>query len=644
MAEQLHEAPVVSAGERRIRNQRKRPALALTRALRYALALFVALVLAGAVHSLWTIYVMRDDQQTLALASRVDQQLLQIAQRAERYRAVAPRNYPDFFRDVEVYYGGLREDLQTMDGLVSDLDRHDAGFDPDLWNGFRNSLEQQIGDESERPRLEWAADYIVSNIGPLRQATAQLHQRLRQRALASQQTLWWSSTLIAALTLILAFMITLLFRNRVLRRIERVAGAVRRMANGDFQATAPRRADDELGQLESEVAQMARRTAQLADLLDRFNGARTLQEAIDRVPARLRKQFGIQWLGVVELHDGRIRLRACQPSREQLGIEQPGTGWPLNDSLLQDARTSGHASFRRLRNADGDINLGDALLVQLREAGMVSAAVLPVRDDADINAGVILASSNPDAFIGWRARWLQNVGHLIAHAIYRSVHVEQLGISMVRGLAELAEKRDPTTGRHLERMRRYAGLVARELVRRGEVDPASWPRFAEQVETFAPLHDIGKVGVSDMILLKPGALTATETREMRRHPKMGADVLIAAGERLGGEGEKLLAHAIDIALYHHEKFDGSGYPHGMVGEAIPLAARIVAVADVFDALTSERPYKKAWPLQEALDYLEAERGRHFDPKVIDAFLDCLVDVRRIRELFSDPPELMLMRQ
>lgn len=644
MADPMNEAPVVSAGERRIRNRRKRPALALSRSLRYALALFVVLVLAGAVHSLWTIHVMRDDQHTLAAASRIDQLLQRTVERAERYRAVAPRNYPDFFRDVEVYYSGLREDLQTMDGLVSDLDSHGADFDPDLWNSFRNALEQQIGTETERPRLEWAADYIAANSEPLLLATADLRQRLRQRMLASQRTLWWSSSFIAVLTLTLAFAITMLFRSRVLRRVERVSRAVARMANGDFQAVGPRRANDELGALETEVRQMALRTTQLADLLDRLNGARTLQEAIDRIPARLRRQFGIQWLGIVELHDGRVRLRACRPSREQLGIEQPGMGWSMAGSLLQDARDAGHAAFRRLRNADGDMGLGDGLLVQLRSAGLVSSALLPVREDGDISAGVILASSNPDAFNGWRARWLENVGHLIAHAIYRSLHVEQLGISMVRGLAELAEKRDPTTGRHLERMRRYAGLIARELVRRGEVDPARSPHFAEQIETFAPLHDIGKVGVSDMILLKPGPLSASEISEMRRHPKMGAEVLIAAGEHLGGEGEKLLAHAIDIALYHHEKFDGSGYPHGLVGQAIPLAARIVAVADVFDALTSQRPYKEAWPLQEALDYLEAERGRHFDPRVLDAFLACLKDIRRIRELFSDPPEPMLMRQ
>lgn len=635
MSDQINEAPVISDGERRIRRGWNRPALALTRGLQAALAAFVLLVLVGAVHSLWTIHVMRGNQQTVEIAARLDQQIQRMVERAEHYRRVAPRNYPDFFRDVELYYAELRDDLGIADSLVADLERRDAGFDPDLWNRFRNDLEQSIGDDADRPRLEWAADHVAEDGLVLLAATGELQTRLRESALRSQQTLWWSSTALAAATLVLAFLITLLFRKRVLNRVEAVARTVRRMTDGDFQAVGPTRAADELGQLEAEVAKMARRTTQLAGLLDRLNGAGTLQEAIDRIPSGMRTQFDIEWLGVVEVHDNRVRLRTCKPSREEMGIEQPATGWTLSGSLLADARRSGHAVFQRLRNADGDRPLEDALLVQLRDSGMVSAAMLPVRVDHDIDAGVLLASRNPDAFIGWRGRWLQNVGHLIAQALYRSAHVEQLGISMVRGLAELAEKRDPTTGQHLERMQRYAGRIARRMVELGHVDTRRSPRFAEQVEAFAPLHDIGKVGISDTILLKPGALTAPEIAEIRRHPQIGAEVLMAAAAKLGAEGEKLLAHATDIALYHHEKYDGSGYPHGLVGDAIPMSARIVAVADVFDALTSKRPYKKAWSEARALEYLDTERGRHFDPAVVGAFHDCLADIRRVRELFAD---------
>ncbi|MDT8451064.1 MAG: HD domain-containing phosphohydrolase [Wenzhouxiangellaceae bacterium] len=635
MAEQVWESPVIASGEKRLRRRSKPRSLFLSRSMKVSLALFVLLVAALAAHSIIVIQTMQRSQQSLNVAARMDHHLERMVERAGHYVAIAPRNYPDFHRDVELYYTTLRRDIETMDALVADLAARRSAFDPDLWNDFRNGLEEQIGYEADRPRLEWAAEYLSNEAGPLLAAADRAHAELQSAAAESRRNLWISGGVITAATLLLACTIAWLFRERVLRRISQTSRAVRRMSDGQFDGIRRKHADDELGQLEADVGNLARRTEELVNLLDTLNGANTLHEAIERLPMRLKRQFSIEWMGLVEIFDGRMRLRISVPAREELGIEQPGTGWSLEGTLLADARRSGHAMFATLRNSDGDLGLHDPLLRQLRGCNLVTAALLPVRDSSRIQAGVMIASAHADAFTGWRGRWLENVGHLIAHALYKSIHVEQLGVSMVRGLAEMAEKRDPNTGRHLDRMQRYAGIVARELVERGAVDTARCPRFAEQVETFAPLHDIGKVGISDYILLKPGPLTNSEVGEMRRHPKIGAEVLMTAGERLGAEGEKLLAHAMDIALYHHEKFDGSGYPHGLVGEAIPLSARIVAVVDVYDSLTSERPYKEAWSDTHALQYLESEKGRHFDPQVVDAFVARIDDIRRIHDLFRD---------
>ncbi|MGB0514989.1 MAG: HD-GYP domain-containing protein, partial [Wenzhouxiangellaceae bacterium] len=337
------------------------------------------------------------------------------------------------------------------------------------------------------------------------------------------------------------------------------------------------------------------------------------------LPRRLQAQFRVAWLGLLEVHEGHVCLRASHPEVDRMGLKTLASGFAQAGTVFSEARRLGRAYFARLDKPSKSAAVwSDPLLRLLERVGMVSAVLLPVRDKAGTDAVFVLASRDPGAFDGWRGRWLSNVGSLIAAALYKSIHVERLGISMIRGLAELAEKRDITTGRHLERMQRYAGLIAAELVERGRVDTVRDPDYATTIETLAPLHDIGKVGISDLILLKPGRLTDEQTREMRRHPHIGADVLMALGEYLGKPGERVLAHATDIALYHHEKFDGSGYPYGLAGEAIPLSARIVAVADVFDALTSKRPYKRAWTEAEALELLERERGRHFDPEVLDA--------------------------
>lgn len=188
-------------------------------------------------------------------------------------------------------------------------------------------------------------------------------------------------------------------------------------------------------------------------------------------------------------------------------------------------------------------------------------------------------------------------------------------------LSRAAEYRDPETGGHIQRIGRYSELIARGL---------GLPQAeCEMILEAAPMHDIGKVGISDDILLKPGQLTEEEFAQMKRHAEIGYSIL-------ADSPSPLLQCAATIALSHHEKWDGSGYPQGLAGEAIPLHGRIVAVADVFDALSSARPYKSAWPLQKTLDLLHDQAGRHFDPACIASFFDVLPQVLSIQEQYQDP--------
>lgn len=191
---------------------------------------------------------------------------------------------------------------------------------------------------------------------------------------------------------------------------------------------------------------------------------------------------------------------------------------------------------------------------------------------------------------------------------------------LVIRLSHIAESRDPETGKHIERMAFYAQIIANRL--------ELGPEIEERIFLAAPMHDIGKVAIPDHILLKPGKLTPEEFDIMKTHAARGADFL-------QGSELPLLQMAHDIALGHHEKYDGSGYPSGLAGDAIPIAARIVAVADVFDALTSSRPYKPAWEIERALDFMRAQRGLHFDPQVLDAFLASLDQVLDIQARLRD---------
>jgi two-component system, response regulator RpfG len=189
-------------------------------------------------------------------------------------------------------------------------------------------------------------------------------------------------------------------------------------------------------------------------------------------------------------------------------------------------------------------------------------------------------------------------------------------------LARAGEFRDGETGNHLIRMSRYSRLIADRIGL--DLDEA------ETVELAAPLHDIGKIGIPDHILLKPAKLDESEWQIMRRHPVMGHEIL-------KGSGSKYVRMGALIALGHHEKYDGSGYPNGLVGEHIPLCARIIAIADVYDALTSVRPYKAAWTSSQAFDYFKQQSGKHFDPRLLEIFISLKDPVQAIQQDWQDPP-------
>jgi putative two-component system response regulator len=186
--------------------------------------------------------------------------------------------------------------------------------------------------------------------------------------------------------------------------------------------------------------------------------------------------------------------------------------------------------------------------------------------------------------------------------------LDEAQTEVILRLSQAAEYRDEDTGHHTQRVGRLSALIARQL----GLDEVQ----VELIRRAAPLHDIGKIAVPDEILLKPGRLTADEFERMKEHASIGARLL-------GGSRLPLLQTAYEIALYHHERWDGTGYPHAIKGYAVPQAARIVAVADAFDALTHERPYKRAWSVPAAVAEIRGCSGSRYDPQVVEALIQVL---------------------
>jgi response regulator RpfG family c-di-GMP phosphodiesterase len=190
---------------------------------------------------------------------------------------------------------------------------------------------------------------------------------------------------------------------------------------------------------------------------------------------------------------------------------------------------------------------------------------------------------------------------------------------MISGLANLIENRDMDTGEHISRTSFYVKTLAQHAKNDGVYSDILTDHFIYLLYTLAPMHDIGKIIIPDNILKKPGKLTPEEFEEMKKHASVGGTVV---KEVLNGiTDEEYVSFAADIATYHHERWDGTGYPKRLKGDEIPLCARIMAIADVFDALVSERCYKKAMSPSEAIKIIEEEKGSHFDPKLVEVFLN-----------------------
>ena len=209
---------------------------------------------------------------------------------------------------------------------------------------------------------------------------------------------------------------------------------------------------------------------------------------------------------------------------------------------------------------------------------------------------------------------------LEAKVYQRTQELNDVQLEIIRRLGRAAEFKDNETGLHVIRMSHYSRLIAEELGYGFE--------WSNLIFNAAPMHDIGKIGIPDCILLKQGPLDKEEWNLMQQHPQFGADII-------GDHDSRLLQMSKEIALSHHEKWDGSGYPNGLKGQEIPISGRVIAIADVFDALTTERPYKKAWTVEDTVNLINENTGTHFDPDLVPIFHKVLPQILAIKERYAE---------
>ncbi|GAU77551.1 response regulator [Fusibacter sp. 3D3] len=252
--------------------------------------------------------------------------------------------------------------------------------------------------------------------------------------------------------------------------------------------------------------------------------------------------------------------------------------------------------------------------------GLRSSITIPLSVENKVVGVIFFSSVEKNAYNISHIHFLSNIANALAISFEKSFVYDELILASVKGFAGIVESKDHATGNHIERMSQYARYICEILYEDKYFIQEIDENFIELIYKFSPLHDIGKVGIVDSVLNKPSKLTEQEFEIMKAHTSIGYNILRDMSASKFFNRTAFFKIAMDITCYHHEKFDGTGYPEGLIGKHIPLAARIVALADVFDALTSERPYKSAFSYEEALTIIEEGKGKHFDPDIVNCLL------------------------
>lgn len=558
---------------------------------------------------------------------------------------------------VEIYKTNLRNRIQITDkgiiivnSIISDLynlrnENENIELNLDLINEIRhkyNDLMEIVSDNiifKENEEIEKLLNESMSNNVPLIiDLMGNIARQIREKRISFQNRLEFYYSIITYLVIlsILGLLILLLFVKKVFNRSNLLLKNITEHLNSiinfedhklDFR-TLWKEENIVLNNINIIDDEM-KLTRKLLDLGLNKNISYLMEYVYKLLPENFpNDRFSLAFI------DERLNVIAesavCDYSQIELN---EGFSEHINKtSLVKVIKNKEYRIINDLENHYNETHKSKSTELILKE-GMKSSLTIPFYFDNKCYGFVFFSSKSKNAYNNKNAKFAEKIVSLIKNSIFSHYVIQEIISISTEGFVNLVEGKDNETGDHISRVSLYSRIIAKTLSKkRQDISP----RVIREIYWFAPLHDIGKVGINDNILLKPGKLDKEEFEEMKKHVVIGENIIKGVNEKIEKIfGYKIMNIALDIISGHHEKYDGSGYPKGLKGEDIPIAGRIVALADVFDALTTERPYKKAFTLDDSLKIINDSIGTHFDPEVIEAFYESFDKIKLIHDGYKD---------
>lgn len=506
-----------------------------------------------------------------------------------------------------------------------------------IWYSFDSSINVALKEKSNTKELFTAVKYISENNVQLLEYSNDITNIILNYNISRNQNLYYLAILLVVLVLIsLTIFFVNAYRNLFLP-INQLYKGMKQVGLTEIYNITPVTKNSELIPVFAEVRTIFDKLNSLILLVENLSRNIPFKDILNYIFESFIEYIPYTYIGIALIGDNGKSIKASYgitgKHHQNLAKRLLGFKVGINGtSLGKVIETGKERIINDLEEYVKDKPIKEYNRILLEE-GIRSSITFPLKNDKEVVGIIFFSSNTKNVYKKEHIMFLKTLANSIMLSLEEDILIDDLIISSTLALAMLTEERDPETGDHLNRMKTYSKIIAELLSHEKKYKDVIDIEYMNNIERFSPLHDIGKVAIRDDILLKPGKLSDEEFEIMKTHAEYGAKVLKIADENLKKKGRSIFKLGIEIAEGHHEKWDGSGYPYGKKGEDIPLSARIVAVADVFDALTSKRPYKRAFSLEESIQIIVEGAGKHFDPNIVNIFINNIHVIKETYEQF-----------